>query len=61
MDIKQIVDAVKSHASEEVRIHKEILKEAKGDVRHLVKKHLADTAAIHKAFWQELKKSAKSK
>lgn len=61
MNIHQIVEAVKAHTKEEVRIHKEILKDAKGDVKHLVKKHLADTMAIHKAFWQELKKSAKKK
>lgn len=61
MNIQKGLAAFKKHAEEEVRIHEEILKEAKGDVKHLVKKHLHDTALIHKTFWQDLKKAAKNK
>jgi hypothetical protein len=61
MNIKEILVALKNHANEEIRIHKDITKEAKGDVKHLVKKHLADTKAIHKEFWNDLKKAWKSK
>lgn len=61
MNIHKGLDALKRHAKEELRIHEEILKEAKKDVRHLVKKHLDDTISIHKAFWKDLKKSINSK
>lgn len=61
MNIKKSIQALKDHAKEEVRIHKEIMKEAKGDLKHLAKKHLADTVEIHKKFWKDLKKSWKDK
>jgi hypothetical protein len=61
MNIKASIRALKDHAKEEVRIHREIIKEAKGDGKHLVKRHLADTVEIHKKFWKELKESLKSK
>ncbi len=61
MNIKASIQALKDHAKEEVRIHREIIKEAKGDGKHLVKKHLADTIEIHKRFWKDLKKSWKNK
>lgn len=58
MDIQLVLKALKDHAKEEVRIHKEIFSEAGGDVKDLVKKHLSDTMAIHRAFWKKLKKAA---
>lgn len=61
MNIQLILKALKDHAKEEVRIHKEIFNEAGGDVKDLVKKHLNDTMAIHKDFWKKLKKVVKSK
>jgi hypothetical protein len=61
MNLKESLQALKDHLKEEIRIHAEILQEAKGDAKHLVKKHLADTADIHQKFWKELKKSWKSK
>lgn len=61
MNIKASIQALKDHAKEEVRIHREIIKEAKGDGKHLVKKHLTDTIEIHKKFWKDLKKSWKDK
>lgn len=61
MNLKKAIRALKDHAKEEVRIHRKIIKEAKGDGKHLVKKHLADTVEIHKKFWKELKESLKSK
>jgi hypothetical protein len=61
MNAKQILLALRNHANEEIRIHKEIMTEAKGDTKHLVKKHLADTKAIHKEFWKDLKNAWKSK
>ena len=61
MNIKASIKALKDHAKEEVRIHREIIKEAKGDGKHLVKKHLADTIEIHKRFWKDLKKSWENK
>lgn len=61
MNIKASIQALKDHAKEEVRIHREIIKEAKGDGKNLVKKHLADTIEIHKRFWKDLKKSWKNK
>jgi hypothetical protein len=61
MNIKAGLQALKKHAAEEVRIHKEILKEAQGDAKHLIRKHVKDTVEIHKSFWKELKKAAKSK
>lgn len=61
MNIHKGLDALKNHAKEEVRIHEKILKEAKADVSHLVKKHLNDTIAIHKQLWRDLKKATKSK
>jgi hypothetical protein len=59
MNLQKTIQALKDHAKEEVRIHKEIIKEAKGDAKHLIKKHLADTIQIHKKFWKELKDSFK--
>ncbi|KKR43831.1 MAG: hypothetical protein UU10_C0012G0002 [Parcubacteria group bacterium GW2011_GWF1_40_6] len=61
MNLKESIQALKDHAKEEVRIHGEIMGEAKGDIKHLVKKHLADTINIHKKFWKDLKKSWKDK
>ena len=61
MNIQKGLDVLKNHAKEELRIHREILKESKVDVKHLVKKHLNDTITIHKAFWKELNKAIKSK
>lgn len=61
MSIKKTIQALRNHIHEESRIHKDLLGEAKGDVKHLVKKHWADTLAIHRAFWKDLKKSLKSK
>lgn len=60
MNIQLILKALKDHAKEEIRIHKDIFSEAGGDVKNLVEKHLSDTMAIHKAFWKKLKKVAKS-
>ncbi len=59
MNLQKTIQALKDHAKEEVRIHKEIIKEAKGDAKHLIKKHLADTIQIHNKFWKELKDSFK--
>lgn len=59
MKLSKGFDALKKHAKEEVRIHKEILQEGKMDIKHLVRKHLKDTVAIHKEFWKELKKAMK--
>ena len=61
MNIQLAIKALKDHAKEEVRIHKEIFGEASGNVKDLVGKHLTDTMLIHKAFWGKLKKAAKSK
>lgn len=61
MNVQKGLIALKKHAKEEVRIHEEVLKEAKGDVKQLVKKHFDDTLLIHKAFWKDLKKAAESK
>ncbi|MFM2357512.1 MAG: hypothetical protein RJA61_249 [Candidatus Parcubacteria bacterium] len=61
MNIQLILKALKDHAKEEVRIHKEIFSEAGGDAKDLVEKHLKDTMTIHKAFWTKLKKSIKDK
>lgn len=61
MNLQLILKALKDHAKEEVRIHKEIFNEAGGDVKDLVDKHLNDTMKIHKAFWTKLKKSVKDK
>ena len=57
MNIELILKALKDHAKEEVRIHKEIFNEAGGDVKDLVEKHLKDTMSIHKSFWRKLKKA----
>ncbi len=61
MNVQKGLEALKKHLKDEVGIHKEILKEANGDIKHLVRKHLDDTVTIHKVFWKELKKAAKSK
>ena len=61
MNIQLILKALKDHAKEEVRIHKEIFSEAGGDVKDLVEKHLKDTMEIHSAFWKKLGKATKSK
>ena len=61
MNIQLAIKALKDHAKEEIRIHKEIFSEASGDVKDLVGKHLTDTMLIHKSFWGKLKKAAKSK
>lgn len=61
MNMHKGLEALKKHAKEETRIHGEILKEAKTDVKHLVRKHLFDTIRIHKAFWNDLRKALKSK
>lgn len=57
MNIQLVLKALKDHAKEEVRIHKEIFTEAGGDVKALVQKHLKDTMTIHKTFWKKLKKA----
>lgn len=59
MNIELILKALKDHAKEEVRIHKEVFSEAGGDIKDLVDKHLNDTMTIHKAFWNKLKKATK--
>lgn len=59
MKLEKGLEALKKHAAEEVRIHKEILQEGKADIKHLVRKHLKDTVAIHKAFWKDLKGTLK--
>ena len=59
MNTKRAIQLLKEHVREEGRIHKEFLEEAKGDAKHLFKKHWVDTLAIHKAFWKDLKKSLK--
>lgn len=61
MNLKKSIQALKDHAKEEARIHKEVMKEAKGDVKHLVKKHLSDSIEIHKKFWKDLKDSWNAK
>lgn len=61
MNQKKATQVLKDHAKEEIRIHREIMSEAKGDVKYLVKKHLDDMIDIHKKFWKELKKSWKEK
>lgn len=58
MNIQLTLKALRDHAKEEVRIHKEIFSEASGDVKNLVAKHMNNTMAIHKAFWKKLKKVA---
>jgi len=60
MNLKKSIQALKDHAQEEIRIHGEIMEGAKGDVKHLVKKHLDDSIEIHKKFWKDLKKSWKN-
>lgn len=61
MNINLILKALKNHAKEEVRIHKEVFGEAEGDIKDLVQKHLDDSMSIHKTFWKKLKKAAESK
>ncbi len=61
MNIELILKALKDHAKEEVRIHKEVFSEAGGDVKDLVQNHLNETMSIHKAFWKKLQKAVKSK
>ena len=55
MNVQKGLKVLEKHAKEEYRIHEEILKEATGGVKNLVKKHWEDTASIHKAFWRDLK------
>lgn len=59
MRLEKGLEALKKHAEEEVRIHKEILQEGGADLKYLVRMHLKDTVAIHKAFWRDLKKAMK--
>ena len=61
MNVQKGLTALKKHTQEEWRIHEEILKEATGDVKRLVKKHLDDSVDIHKTLWKELKNAMKSK
>ena len=61
MNINKALKALQDHAKEEVRIHKEIFTQANGGMKSIMKKHLKDTAQIHKAFWKDLKKAVKSK
>lgn len=61
MNLKKSIKALQNHVKEEVRIHREVMREAKGDAKHLIKKHLTDTGVIHKKFWKDLKKSWESK
>lgn len=61
MNIQLILKALKDHAKEEVRIHKEAFSEAKGDIKDLVQHHLDETMSIHKTFWKKLQKAVKSK
>lgn len=61
MNIQLVLKALKDHAKEEVRIHKEVFSEAEGDIKDLVKNHLNETMSIHKAFWKKLEKAIKSK
>lgn len=61
MNIQLVLKALKDHAKEEVRIHKDIFSKAGGDVKDLVEKHLNETMAIHRAFWKKLKKAIENK
>lgn len=53
--------SIKRSRERGIHIHKEIFSEAGDDVKDLIKKHLSDTVAIHKAFWKKLKKVVKNK
>ncbi len=59
MNIHSILKALKDHAKEEVRIHKEVFEDADGDIKDIVQKHLSETMSIHKIFWKKLKKALK--
>lgn len=61
MNIHLALKALKDHAQEEARIHKEVFSDAGEDLRNLAKKHLRDTMMIHKTFWNDLKKSVGKK
>ena len=61
MNFKKSIQALQDHVKEEIRIHKEVMQEVKGDAKHLIKKHLADTKVIHVKFWKDLKKSWNNK
>ncbi len=59
MNIQLILNTLKEHAQEEIRIHKEVFADTDKGIKDLLKKHLDDTMRIHKAFWRKLKKVAK--
>lgn len=61
MDVRKILKALKDHAREEVRIHREVFTGAKADIKKLASKHVRDTMSIHKEFWSELKAAVKSR
>lgn len=59
MNIHTVLKALRDHAKEEVRIHKEVFEDADGSVKDIVQKHLNETMSIHQAFWKKLKKALK--
>jgi hypothetical protein len=61
MNIQKIIKALRNHANEEVRIHKDLFTDAKIDIKKMANRHLKDTVSTHKAFWKELKVATKSK
>jgi hypothetical protein len=60
MNIQHVLKTLKDHADEEVQIHKEVFNEPDKSIKYLLEKHLRDIMKIHKAFWNKLKKAAKS-
>jgi hypothetical protein len=61
MNTQKILQALKDHANEEIRIHKEVFASTDKTIQLLAKKHIKDTKVIHQEFWKELKKAWKSK
>lgn len=64
MNLQKNIAALEKLAKEEIRIHKEVLKELSKESNQMfgaIKEHIQDHAKVRQAFLKDLKKAAKSR
>lgn len=64
MSLQKYIEALEKLAAEEVRIHKEVIKELSkesGGMKETIQDHIKDHAQVRHAFLKDLKKAAKQK
>lgn len=64
MSLQKYIEALEKLAEEEVRIHKEVVKELSkesSDMKEAIVDHIKDHAKVRHAFLNDLKKASKRK